>query len=81
MNMSTKSAATGILVLLSLVFFGTAVWLHVYHPADTVFNTSVWAIFSTVIGGTLVILNTDAKGDNKPANPPQEADNSVVPKE
>lgn len=82
MTLSTKTAATGILVLLTLIFFGVGVWLHVYHPSDTAFNAAVWGIFSTTFGGTLVILNADAKMDpppsilpkdqNPPANPVQE---------
>ena len=85
MTLSTKSAATGILVLLSLIFFGAGVWLHVYHPEDAAFNAAVWGIFSTTFGGVLVILNADAKSDPPPSiiakdvNPSQS--NSVVPKE
>lgn len=81
MTLNTKSAATGILVLLSLIFFGVGVWLHVYHPTDQAFNTAVWSIFSTTFGGALVILNADAKSDPPPSILPTEETKSVIPKE
>ena len=71
MNLNTRSAATLVLVGLSLIFLGAAVWVKLYFAAQSAFADRLWDLFYLTFGGTLVILKSDATGE-APTNPTKE---------
>ena len=70
MNFNTRTAAIAVLVALSLIFFGVAVWVNLYFPQMTVFGNRIWDLFYMTFGGTLIILKSDATGEPPQLPPP-----------
>ena len=74
--MTDRFLATVALIGLTLIFFGAALWVNVWHPELNVIGNRVWDVFFMTFGGTLVILKSDAAPDKqqKPALPPAQED-------
>ncbi len=72
-DLTTKSAAIGIVLLLDVLFFGVAIGLSL-HVGTKELAEKVWAVFAGTNGGLYLILNADAKRndaahDSAPRNP------------
>lgn len=72
MNFNNRTAAIAVLVALSLLFFGVAVWVNLFFPAQGAFGNRLWDLFYMTFGGTLVILKSDATNEQSNPTPPAE---------
>lgn len=65
--------ATIILVILSLIFFGTSVWVKLYFPQQSAFGDRLWDLSYLFIGAMLALLKSEASGKPNPTTPAEPA--------